>query len=266
MVRRLIGPIAVLAAALASPQVWAQDDSANQAAIAQASARGRLIYAYDQAAWRGTDDLLARDQAITQKLGGWIVDGPAERPTLVFFDRDPEHPHALYVAEFSGGKLMSGRLLGDTDDRTISPSRLAMIHARSVALAALAKAPVQRCSDKALNSVVLPPDRVGAPTSVYALEPQPDMRTFPIGGSYRLDVDADDRVSPPRPFAKTCFALTSPADQKPQMFVATHLLDPVPTEIHVFTSLAAHLPVMVATTDKAMWLVNGDRITRVKDR
>jgi hypothetical protein len=31
--------------------------------------------------------------------------------------------------------------------------------------------------------------------------------------------------------------------------VVTHLLDPIPTEIHVFTALAAGLPVFVGTED-----------------
>ena len=44
----------------------------------------------------------------------------------------------------------------------------------------------------------------------------------------------------------------------------THLLDPVPTEIHVFSSLSIHLPVLVATTSNAhLWAVEGNRIRLV---
>ena len=41
--------------------------------------------------------------------------------------------------------------------------------------------------------------------------------------------------------------------------VVTHLLDPLPTEIHVFTSLASSLPLVVGIRGRA-WEVNGRQI------
>ncbi len=43
--------------------------------------------------------------------------------------------------------------------------------------------------------------------------------------------------------------------------MVTHLLDPVPTEIHVFASYNLRMPVFVATADKRVWKVQGSDIT-----
>lgn len=77
-----------------------QMSSAEQAAVQQALDRGTLIYAYDQAAWHGTDDMLAKIENPNEVLGGWIVDGPVNAPELVFYDKDEADPHAVYVAQF----------------------------------------------------------------------------------------------------------------------------------------------------------------------
>ncbi|PNB46563.1 hypothetical protein C1X73_34510 [Pseudomonas sp. FW305-130] len=44
-------------------------------------------------------------------------------------------------------------------------------------------------------------------------------------------------------------------------FMTTHLLDPVPTEIHVFTSYNLHMPLFVGTAPKTVWVVKGSSIT-----
>lgn len=35
----------------------------------------------------------------------------------------------------------------------------------------------------------------------------------------------------------------------------SHLLDPLPTEIHVFTALEAGAPLLIGTRDKRMWSI-----------
>ena len=72
------------------------------------------------------------------------------------------------------------------------------------------------------------------------------------------------RLGKVRHFAKSCISMPMnalPARGKPAAFVVTHLLDPTPTEIHVFTSIASKTPIMVMTaTDGKMWSVNGNRV------
>lgn len=62
-------------AALLVESVSAQDAGQSEA-LARASQRGALLYAYDQAAWHGTDDMLAKIGDPASRIGGYIVDGP----------------------------------------------------------------------------------------------------------------------------------------------------------------------------------------------
>jgi hypothetical protein len=80
-----------------------------------------------------------------------------------------------------------------------------------------------------------------------------------------VDVDATGRPGPVRRFANGCLDIpvrpALPKDARDVSAFVSHLLDPVPTEIHVFSSLALGKPVMVGTvTQKLVWPVNGATI------
>jgi hypothetical protein len=94
----------------------------------------------------------------------------------------------------------------------------------------------------------------------------------PVGGHYRVEVGPDGKAREMRPFTHSCIDMPAagakPEGQPPGSSTAaglvTHLLDPVPTEIHVFSSLAAHLPLFVGTTSNhSLWEVDGGRIRLV---
>lgn len=216
-----------------------------QSALDLAFARGKLLYAYDQAAWHGTDDMLAKVKQPEQVIGGWIVDGPADAPELIFHDKDKAEPHAVYIARFRGTKLVEAKALKPGDDRTLSPQRRAMIAARDKGMAAWMASKPRTCGTK-LNTVVLPPERPGEPALLYVLTPIAKPEIYPFGGHYRMEVSADGTVSGIRTFTNTCLEIPKPsADQAKRgalMFVS-HLLDPLPTEIHVFTALEARAAV-----------------------
>ncbi|MES2443314.1 MAG: hypothetical protein V4574_10825 [Pseudomonadota bacterium] len=265
MLRRIALSLAIATApvgAVAPVAAHAQVAPADQAAIDLALARGQLLYAYDQAAWHGTDDMLKKVEKPGDKIGGYIVDGPAATPTLIFFDKDEADPHAVYVAQFRNNRLVSGKVLGARDDRTLSPERKAMIAARARAATAWSAAKPVYCSEARPNTVVLPPERPGGPFLVYIMTPQTVAGAYPFGGHFRVEVNADGTTGASRSFTRTCLTISGPGVANSLAIVVTHLLDPVPTEIHVFTSLAAHQPVVVSTRDKARWWVTGDAIER----
>lgn len=139
----------------------------------------------------------------------------------------------------------------------LSPARKRMIAAKNSAREALKSADVKMCVDKPFNTVVLPPASPEAPISVYFLTPQTEVASVPAGRDYRVDVSADDKTGPVRAFTNSCISVPSDrAANKPEALVLTHLLDPTPTEIHVFTMLAAGLPLYVSTTqNKRLWVV-----------
>lgn len=253
--------LAAVPAAAADPQVNAEES----ALLQQAMNRGALIFAYDRAAWQATDDMLAKVANPERKISGWIVDGPAEAPTVVFHDSDPTEPKAVYIVAFERGRIASARELGASDDRTLSPERKGMILAKAAATKRLLKDKVARCSDEPFNSVVLPPERAGGPTLVYFLTPQADLKAVPFGGHYLFEVAADGKASAARRFTNSCILMETKAPgagSRTQALIISHLLDPVPTEIHVFSSLAAALPVNVVTTKSdRIWEVAPPKIT-----
>jgi hypothetical protein len=261
----LLGAFLVLApsagGAAAKPRVTAQEASATRLAFE----RGKLIFAYDRAAWQGSDELVAKLPDYASKVGGWIVDGPAEAPRLVFYDKDEADPHAVFFADFQGSRLSSSQVIGAGGDRTLSPARKAMIAARRAAVEALNAAAPDRCKQQPFNTVVLPPERPGAPTLVYIMTPQSSTKAIPMGGHYRVEVAADGTAGPLKPFTKSCLEMPL-ADSKgvrPEALLVTHLLDPVPTEMHVFSSLAAGLPIFVSTAKDRIWEVDASGIRAV---
>jgi hypothetical protein len=241
-----------------------------EAGLAQrALDRGKLIYAYDRAAWHGTDDLREKLPDFPDRVGGWIVDGPAEAPRLIFYDKDEADPRIVYEAGFSGSRLVSSRVLEVGDDRSLSPARKAMIAARRAAIDSVAAAKSGFCNEGSPNTVVLPPAVPGGPTLVYVMTPQRVIKAIPMGGHYLVEVAADGRAGKPRPFTKGCLELAfeNEAGEKPAALFVTHLLDPVPTEIHVFSSLAAALPIIVVTRKgKRAWVADGQRILLVPSK
>src|SRR3954463_16460439 len=148
----LVAPAKAAKKPLPVPAVSAEE----QQAIRDASTRGALLYAYDQAAWHGTDEMMAKLPDARSKVGGWIVDGPADAPELVFFDRDKAAPHALFFVRFERGRLVSSRTAGQAEGE-LSAGRREMIAARAAALEALRTKGFQRCTDGPMNTVVLPP-------------------------------------------------------------------------------------------------------------
>lgn len=258
----------LLAAVLAWP-VAANEPApvtpAEQALVARASARGALMYAYDQAAWHGTDAMLTALPNPTAIVGGWIVDGPADAPRLVFYDK--ARTRAVYIAQFDRGRLTGSHVMKASDDDALSPLDRQMIAAEGAARTALlADKAVFTCASKPFNTVVLPPEAPGGVIAVYFLTPQTSNDAIPLGGHYEVDVDAGGHAGPVRAFTKTCIAApthpTMPPGGKPVEFFITHLLDPVPTEVHVFSSLALRLPVAVGTAAPTprVWIVTGAAI------
>ncbi|MCW3838140.1 hypothetical protein ACFQ1E_19450 [Sphingomonas canadensis] len=260
---RIVALMLATACALAPAPVLAQQAPSMSIkelhATTLAAARGKLIRAYDQAAWHGTDAMFARIQHPEDVIGGWIVDGPAHAPVLVFFDRNDADPHAVFVVEFLDGKIVATRLIGEGDDASLSPERKAMIAARERGIAAWREEKPLYCADKPPNTVVLPPEQPGEPYLVYLLTPQVKDRAWPAGGHFRAEIAADGRVLAKRSFTRSCVTLEAPADKDAAALMVTHPLDPVPTEIHVFTALTSGMTLYVGAGGR-LWVVEGTRI------
>jgi hypothetical protein len=157
------------------------------------------------------------------------VDGPVEAPELVFFDRAGTRP--VYVARFRNGKPVSSEVAAK-DSSELSASRLRLIAARKAAVAALGASAEKRCSEAAMNSVVLAPAAAGEPTLVYILTPQrwdPNTRTLRVGD--RLFVEGGRIVfgggGPANPAALDWLQRPDPSSDSSDLFVVGAVDSPI---------------------------------------
>jgi hypothetical protein len=242
----------------------AQDRIAT-ADLATVAARGAQLYAFDQAAWHTTDSLLAQKlpDAAMSAIRGWVVEPRGNLLTVTYYGLDADTPYAIYVADFRGGKVVGERVPKTDADRALSATGQRMAAARGVA----AGQPPTKCVDRPFNTVVLPPQPDSGVIPVYLLTPMVQDGAYPVGGHHELDIGRDGAIVATRDFSKSCLSIAAQdragTKTAAAMFV-THLLDPHPTEIHVYLSLWSGKPIFVGAGDK-VWEVAGARV-RPTDR
>src|SRR5262245_31391265 len=197
------------------------------------------------------------------QAGGYVVTGDENRTELVFFDK--AKAKAVYRATFELGKITnSGPPTADRIDLT--PLELRMIAAKEKALTAFQAANVGLCANANTNMTAIPPETPDGPVIVYLMTPQTDLKSFPLGGHYSVEVSRDGSVGPVRRFTNTCIDMKKdsvPKGAKPVAFTITHLLDPTPTEIHIFTSLSSKMPIYVGTKNGRIWAVEGSQVRTI---
>ncbi len=265
MLKRGLGWATATAGMVVTCPIAAQTPATNEltAAVRLAVDRGEMLFLYDRVAWLGTDDFRDHYANLTGQTGGYVVTGDETQTELVFFDRSQSN--AIYRATFTFEKLTkSGRPTADRAELTSLEKR--MIAAKEKAMSAFAEAGVGLCSTANPNLAAIPSAGPDSPIIVYLMTPQTDLTSYPLGGHYSVEVRQDGSVGNVRRFTNSCIAM--PFDQipkggKPLAFTITHLLDPTPTEIHVFTSLASKMPIFVGTNER-IWAVEGNRISSVE--
>lgn len=230
--------------------------------IARSSSLGAQLHMFDRAAWVSSDALTAavpRDRLAG--IGGYVVERlDPDILRVTYYRGKAATAEGFFVADVRAGKVVKTQLLAAPVALTSAQSQLA--RARELAAETARSRGYTPCSRQPFNTVVLPPREDGS-IAVYLLSPQRDAGTFPMGGHYRVLVSADGRVVTSRPFSVGCLDMSLPklpAGATPIGVVVNSVLDPVPTEIHVFASYSLRMPVFVATRDKRLWKVTGSTI------
>jgi hypothetical protein len=215
---------------------------------------GRAMYLSDRAAAVATDAALELDAFRKEsRVRGWITQAHGDAVTVTFIDATPA---ALYRATVSDAGKLVGKVEAYATPLPLSPIEASAAAARAVALGAK----FQPCSAR-YNTVVLPTGGSAADKwLVYLLPATTQPGVIPIGGAYRMTVDHGTIVAQ-RPFTKSCIALED--DPRAVGLMITHLLDPTPTEVHVFWSLWAHKD-MYVSTEGATWAIHDGRIRLVE--
>ncbi|PCD02000.1 hypothetical protein COC42_10945 [Sphingomonas spermidinifaciens] len=229
--------------------------------IAEAGAAGAELYAADRAAWVASDAAIAsigRDRM--PKTGGFVVERAGEASVVTFFAGTGAARTAIFTATVSEGRVQTARRVDP--GVALTPAQLRLADAINAAGAEAVRRGWRPCGTASFNAAALAPRSAGAPVRVYLLTPQSAADSVPMGGHYRVDVAADGSIAAARAFTKACLEVRPQPGKngKPSAIVVSHLLDPVPTELHVFSSLAARLPVLVIAPDKRIWAVTGPRI------
>ena len=258
-----------LAAFMVVPFAHAQEDAPaalGDAQVAQAildaEAKGRAIYLHDQAAAVATDAVMKlkafRQDGKRGQLAGWITEQRDEGIVVTFLSSE-SIPRARYRATVASDGRVTGEVEALEEPAALSSYELGAARARATA----ATAKFESCS-KTYNSVVLRDDREGGGWIAYLLPGTTQHGVVPIGGSYRLDLDATgEKVVGQRGFTRSCIVLENPRDAVAIMI--THLMDPVPTEVHVFWSAWARKPMYVGTS-QGSWKIENGRIALMNRR
>jgi hypothetical protein len=237
---------ALALAACAVPGAAAQPSSEARQ-IGWVLERGRLLFGIDRAAWVATDDLLERvPDAEAKGVRGYLVERDPDGFSVTFFARDGQRFVAAYRARVGRGGVERPQVFEGSARPELTPFQLRL--ARAVETAREKAGQLQRCGQQPFNVTVVPPETADGPIDVYLMAPQ-TAAGFPIGGHHRITLDAAGKETARRAFARSCLTLNKAPDEagaQPVGMVVSHLLDPIPTEIHVFTALAAEMPVYVA--------------------
>ncbi|AUD78180.1 hypothetical protein CW740_02565 [Kangiella profundi] len=218
---------------------------------------GYLIWIKDSLAWTATDK-------VREELDLSTIDNPLG--WLVHLDPEGNHRVSFYRSN-SDGEILSFADVFYNDSFEISgfeahPKR-AVTEDEIVMLTALSSAGnsiTEACSEN-LNSVVLEDDDGW---NVFFLTPPTDPGVIPIGGAQRLLVSKDGKsVMEHEHYSKSCMNL-QPQGEDVHALMMTHIVDEIPSPVHVFTSLSYDYPLYVATSLGLWQVIEGD-IEEVKD-
>jgi hypothetical protein len=265
--------------------------AANAPAIELAIKRGELLYAYDQAAWHVTDAMRKDVKNISGTgMRGYVMTPEKNGIRVTFFGLKDETPYGIYTAvwEYGDGKMhktqiseqpillkvmpvvSDRRRLRKAKDQVLSANQIRLIADRQLVLDSLERGNkdyVWQCTTGRVNVAVLPREQADDPDLVYITTAQVDNDIYPFGGHFRFMV-RDGQIVDRRAFTNSCVNLSSKNEDGSQVaqVIVSHLLDPVPTEIHVFNKLAMHLPVGVGTTqNNGIWAIEKlDGRTRIR--
>jgi len=241
---------------------------AQAAHLDQAVARGRQLIAIARAGILSTQDMLSRvTDPDAAGIAGWIAEPQGNAMLVTFYADGDSGPAAVYRAEILGPRVVSRETFLDPAARpALTPIQARMARAR----AATDGLDHQACSTQPFNVFVIPPASADAPIDVYQVSAPTQRGRYPLGGHFKSTIAADGSVASSRGFTSACVDIEAPPvpeGQQPRPIAVTHILDPLPTEIHVFLSLWVGRPLIVATGEpERLWAVTGERIADIRQR
>ena len=254
-------------AALVFAAVPASAEAATDGSMKRTIDRGNTMYQYDRAAWLTSDDILARLPLDRQpEVGGWIVTATANGLHVDYFGKDAAAERVVYSADIVRGAVTHAAVYPATAAPVLTEPALQMARALRAAWNEMNRqTDWQPCAPARFNTIVLPPEANGT-VPVYFLTPQTETNSFPFGGHYEIDIASDGKTANKRAFTRGCLTMAKQPPGKgsaPAALFVTHLMDPHPTEIHLFEQHYLGVPVFVGTGPKSLWKVESGTIEDV---
>lgn len=230
--------------------------------IRWAETLGRALFAHDVATAHATDELAVRKILPKDRsIRGWVtewVEAPRDAIVVSFVSARGRQLEIRYRVVVPAGNVLP-EFRANKPAAALTEFESRQYRARQTAIEHLK----ERCSDS-YNTVVLPQDRAGNRIwLVYLLAATTDVNAVLVGGHQRFEISADGTtVEAQRAFAKTCLVLSKQTPQgRPASLMMTHLLDPTPTEIHVYLNRVHGLPLYLSTvTNGRLWRVDANGI------
>ena len=241
------------------PQPLSRADLAELDASVQ---RGRLLGLIDRSGHFATQDMLSRiSDPDAAGITGWIAEPEGNGVAVTFYADTDAGPVTVYRANILGGRVVSR----DIHINAAARPPLNPIQARMAAARAATGRPDHRpCAGEDFNVFVVPPTAADGPIDVYQISPQTRRGFYFLGGHFKTSIAADGSVAGQRGFTNACLdtAVAEPAaGARPAPIAITHLLDPLPQEIHVFMSIWTGHPIFVVAGDpQRLFGVTPDRI------
>lgn len=213
--------------------------------------RGRLLGAIAAAGQIATRDMLSRiADPEAAGIAGWIAEPEGNGVTVTFYAEgaDGAPPGAVFKANVLGGRVVSREVFLAGTRPPLGPLQARMAAARRTA----SGQDHRPCGGDQFNYLVVPPTAADGPIDVYQISPQMARGRLPVGGHFRTTIAADGSIASTRGFTNRCLDVEVPevaAGTRPAPLAVTHLLDPLPTELHVLLSILAARPLVVVADD-----------------
>lgn len=219
--------------------------------LALTSTIGREIHRRDKLTWWSGElahATLSPEQG--QAVVGWIVDVYNPATDVLFFGTVDDEPRVLFVVRCTGGGPDGCSVDIPSAPMPLSERNLAQYRAVTTAWSH----PAFERTSEFYNPVVIPtgegPD---ADWWVYLVALNPDPNLIVLGRHYRFVIDGDgDTVRSFRSFSEDAVvldigAMELPERAQPIAISVEHLLDEVPTEMHVWAAINYGLELVVVT-------------------
>ncbi len=216
---------------------------ASEKELAEVTARGKELFAYDQAAWHSTEAVREVDPELTNVRGyvasrsgdQWSVvygrlNDARDKYLVAFEATQQSSPSEFKVTRFEKAKEVSGYFLNA---------------AKAIELT---KASFEPAESRPYNVAVLPAEKGNI--FVYYMPAQTRLGVFPLGGDVRFLVSSDgEKLLETRQLHRSIIEFSVPEGAKVETGFHTAVLDDVPEDTDVFHVLARKpkVPEMVVT-------------------